>query len=299
MRINPGIGGVIVALLLHAGLFLWMANTSRVAAVPVRKQLALVLSVPQEAPVPRFIVASLPQPENIPDPRGPELPAAQPVPQPPEEKEKVPSSSAELKPPPETPQPQKTPTPAAPSPPAQQQLGADDLKQLAQEHAELEQKLKGEQIIASSMAANVVGQAMGKMTGAGMSATGSRGTVRELDFGGGWRKAIIDDVMNRYKLRITQKVVTGRSNQSYLSSAASGEGDHFYSNSSNTHGVYDVFELSQLAVAKMSELEEQEIRNRNLDLEKTRVTYVKFGIVPSKVLGADLGITDFKYETIP
>ena len=67
---------------------------------------------------------------------------------------------------------------------------------------------------------------------------------------------------------------------------------------SSSPGVYEVFELSPEAVAHMSRLEESEIRRRNLDLEKTKVTRVVFGIVPTSGGDYDLGLLEFEAQPL-
>jgi hypothetical protein len=94
------------------------------------------------------------------------------------------------------------------------------------------------------------------------------------------------------------KMVPAGSNQEFLSSAADGTGDRYYADRNRRAGYGEVFELSRDSVAVMSRLEEEEIRRRKMDLARTRVTRVKFGIVQQ---GGkyDIGVTEFHAEAIP
>lgn len=124
----------------------------------------------------------------------------------------------------------------------------------------------------------------------------SKGTVRDLELGGQPRE-VVDEVMQRYRLRVSERYVPARSVQTYLSSAADGRG-HFTASPFREAGIYQVFELSRESVAAMSRLEEAELHARRLDPEKTRVTLVKFGIVRNKLGQHDLGVLDFQWERV-
>ncbi len=123
---------------------------------------------------------------------------------------------------------------------------------------------------------------------------GSLGTIRELDLAGP-PETVVKDIMSRYRLKVTVKAVPGGSNQSFLSSAASQSGDRFFADRRSPAGIYQVFELSKLAVAKMSRLEEQEILRRGLKPETANVRRVKYGIVETAD-GHDLGVTEFELQ---
>jgi hypothetical protein len=129
------------------------------------------------------------------------------------------------------------------------------------------------------------------------NARGGIGTVRELDLSGR-SQAVIDLIMTRYGLSIEQRYLTGPSNQTFLSSAATSQGGKYFASRDSRPGVYEVFELSRRAVAKMSKLEEEEIRRRGLELDRTCVTGVRFGIVEIRPGEFDLGILDFQAEPV-
>ena len=115
------------------------------------------------------------------------------------------------------------------------------------------------------------------------------GAVRTLDFKG-FPQAIVDEIMARYDIRIEQKFVGANKNPSFLSYAETQGG--VYLNSQGP-GYFEVFVLSREAMSKMSQLEMEELRKRNLDPERTTVVRVVFGIIQTKE-GHDLGIVDFE-----
>jgi hypothetical protein len=120
--------------------------------------------------------------------------------------------------------------------------------------------------------------------------------VRDLNLQG-QPPAVVDEIMQRYRLRVSERFVRAGSAQTYLSSAGTGR-DHFTASPFTEAGIYQVFELSRDAVAAMSRLEEDELRRRGLKPETTRVTTVRFGIVRLPSGGYDLGVTDFAWETV-
>jgi len=123
---------------------------------------------------------------------------------------------------------------------------------------------------------------------------GDIGTVRELDLGG-QPDNVVQDIMTRYRLKVTIKQVPGGSNQSFLSSAAAPTGERFYADRRSPPGIYQVFELSKFAVAHMSRLEEAEIVRRGGNPETAVVRRVKFGIVDGGG-GYDLGVKEIEIE---
>ena len=125
----------------------------------------------------------------------------------------------------------------------------------------------------------------------------SMGTVRELDLTG-QPQHIIDRVMGKYRMRIVDKFVSGKNSQSFLSSASTAENDRYYATNAPRPGIYSVFEMSRESVAKMSILEEHEIRKRGLRPTTTKVSRVVFGVVPNINGEPDLGIIAFESENL-
>lgn len=125
---------------------------------------------------------------------------------------------------------------------------------------------------------------------------GNLGTIRELDLSG-FDEDIVTVVMAKYRLKITQRVISGGSNQNFLSSASGPEGQAYVADRSNRPGLYQVFEVSRVAMAKMSKLEEEAIRQRGLDPSSTHVKRIKFGIVVTPA-GHDLGVLEFDAEPV-
>ncbi|MEI7634899.1 MAG: hypothetical protein WCK47_11540 [bacterium] len=235
---------------------------------PLKGRLIVELDASKETEKPRYLVASLPEPAG----------AAQ-----------------QGKPPPEAPRDNRQP-PAGHPPPSQ--LPQDVRNELQKERDELRAQIERERAGASALAGQAAQQALAVRSRAADIAAGSRGTVRELDFAG-WPNNVVDEIMTRYRLRITRQTLRKPSNQSFLSTAADASGDRYYADNTAPPGVYEVFELSRESVAKMSRMEEEEIKRRSLDLEHTRVTRVKFGIVEVPPGKYDIGILFMNAEPIP
>ena len=125
----------------------------------------------------------------------------------------------------------------------------------------------------------------------------SLGTVRELDLTG-QPQHIIDRIMGKYRMRIVDKYVSGKNSQSFLSSASTADNDRYYATKAPRPGIYRVFEMSRESVAKMSILEEHEIRKRGLRPETTKVSRVVFGVVPNTNGEPDLGIKTFESQNL-
>lgn len=124
-------------------------------------------------------------------------------------------------------------------------------------------------------------------------------TVRELDFSG-WPQDVVNDVMARHGLKITEKALSGGVSQSFLSSAATADGNRFTADRAGAPGaaagVYNVFLLSPQAVAHMARTEEEALRARGFEPERARVTRVKFGITGNP---PDLGVTGMDAVPVP
>jgi hypothetical protein len=125
---------------------------------------------------------------------------------------------------------------------------------------------------------------------------GDLSTIRELSMEG-YPDSIVGEVMRRYRMQVKLKVVQGGTNQSFLSSASSNKGDTFLADRNSPPGLYQVFELSRDAVTRMSALEEQAIRERGMDPERTHVKRIKFGIVQNAG-EYDLGVLEIEAEPV-
>jgi hypothetical protein len=209
-----------------------------------------------------------------------------------EEKELPPLESEPPSTAPPTPRPIEPPAPR----PTPSTLDAATLRELQREREELRARLAQAQTDADIAAERAVLKAMAGRARALDVVAGPRGTVRQLELSG-HPQQVIDQVMRRHRLRVSRQVLTGPAEQNYLSAAQAG-GERFFANTYSSPGVYEVFELSPEAVAHMSRLEESEIRRRNLDLEKTKVTRVVFGIVPTPGGDYDLGLLEFEAQPL-
>lgn len=248
--------------------------------------LVLLLDNPRELPDDRvYMVASLPQ--NVTE--SPALP--QEI-----TRAEAPAGEAAAKP---TPTPAQTPepTPPPPEPPPTPPPPGDReqlMQELAAEREQLRAKLQQQRELAAAMTPSPP-PPVARNPESGDSGVG---TIRSLDFEG-WPKNVVDEMMARYDLRVTQRRVSSGSNQSFLSSAANERGDRFYADRNSRPGVYQVFELSRKCVATMSRLEEAEIKRRGWKPERTRVKEVRFGIVEQEPGKYDIGIIKIVAEELP
>lgn len=270
-----------VALLCHLLLALWLCllQGEWVGPEPPPRTSAKVsmhLVPPPEGPRGASIAASLPGSEN----------------EPPEEQDQpAPSDGDE----PQRPDPAPTPEPAPP--PARVELEEAVVRELEAEREQLRAQLEQQKNQTTSFADRVREQLN---TGGGADQQLRRpvpaGTIRELELDG-YNEAVVAEIMARYGLRITEKALAGGVSQSFLSSAATADGGQFAADRDGAPGVYQVFLLSPKAVARMSQLEEEELRRRGFDPMKTRVLRVKFGIVGPPT-GADLGVLVLEAEPL-
>lgn len=124
---------------------------------------------------------------------------------------------------------------------------------------------------------------------------GSKGAERQLEMEG-FSPEITNQIMNRYDMRIETKRMKG-STQNFLSSASGSSGTYF-TGSEVPDGIYEVWQLSRKAVSKMAHLEEEAIKAKGMNPEKTRVKKIVYGIVRTSDGGHDLGVTYFDAEPI-
>lgn len=122
--------------------------------------------------------------------------------------------------------------------------------------------------------------------------------VRELDFSG-WESQIVQAVMNRYGLRIQRRYVANFNRATFIGKADMGQGRSFVADPRSTPGFYEVFELTPQAVARMSRLEEEALRQRGMDPLRARVRRVVFGITPQAEGGYDLGVISMDAAPVP
>lgn len=274
-RLKPNTVAYGIALAAHAALAgALMIPSAQYPQVSPNQRLNLRLPPPREREVPPMMLASLPRPAPEPDPT--------PQPTPP-----VPLETPE-------------PTPSQPKEPTPTPGGISDevRDELARERRNLQAEIDESRKQALALADEAARSAKDQNARSLSIASGGVGTIRELDFSG-WPQAVVDELMNRYRMRIVKKSVPAGSNQSYLSSAESSAGDVYYADRNHRGGYHEVFELSRKSVAVMSKLEENEIRKRNMDLSRTRVKRVKFGITQTAPGQYDIGIIEFQAETLP
>ncbi len=122
--------------------------------------------------------------------------------------------------------------------------------------------------------------------------------IREINFEG-WPKQVVDEVMAKYGMRIEERFVTQFSRNTFVGHAAVAS-DHYYSVQGNLKpGIYKIFELSPRAVARLAALEEEELRRRGMNPEKTFVRRVVFGIQKVGQNVYDLGISEMDAQPLP
>lgn len=197
---------------------------------------------------------------------------------------------------PETaPPPEVTPTPPVPTPPT---IDDATMRELAEERTRLREELRRARSPESLPPPPEAPQPAQADNPAPQSPprSGDLSTIRELNFEG-YPDDAVALVMARYRMQVKMKVVQGGSNQSFLSSASSNRGDTFLADRNSPPGLYQVFELSRDAVNKMSSLEEQAIRSRGMDPERTHVKRIRFGVVQSDG-GYDLGVVELEAEPV-
>ncbi len=137
-----------------------------------------------------------------------------------------------------------------------------------------------------------------KNSGSGGRSGGIEGAVRELKLEG-YPPEVLEQIMNRYNLRVVlREFKAGSRGQNFLSSASKGPGEQYFGGLSVPPGVYEVFQLNQETVGLMSRLEEDAIREQGLEPLKTRVIRVVFGIVNSAGGGYELGVLSLDAERV-
>ncbi len=133
----------------------------------------------------------------------------------------------------------------------------------------------------------------------GQSGPGPEGAVRELDLGG-YPQAVVDDIMERYKLKVvTRRMKAGQGGQNFLSSASKGSSERFFGGLRTLEeGIYEIFQLSRDSVALMSRLEEEALKKEGLEPLKARVVHITFGIVKTEDGKYELGVKSLEAEPV-
>ncbi|MCX7625169.1 MAG: hypothetical protein N2Z21_03025 [Candidatus Sumerlaeaceae bacterium] len=133
---------------------------------------------------------------------------------------------------------------------------------------------------------------------AGLNVPGEGQVVREIDLSG-YPESTVEAVMARYGMRMERRYVNQFTPNTFVSTARVAGGKIFYSSGSSAPGIYDVFELTPRALAKMSTLEEEELRKRGLDPTRCLTSRVVFGIVPLSSGEYDLGVIKLEATPLP
>ncbi len=132
----------------------------------------------------------------------------------------------------------------------------------------------------------------------GGSTRGPEGAVRELDLDG-YPEAVVEDIMQRYKLKVvTRHIDGGGRGQNFLSSASRGENERYFGGGPVPSGVYEIFQLSRDSVAVMSRLEEDALKKRGMEPLKSRVVKIVFGIVKEGKEKYVLGVKSLEAEVV-
>lgn len=173
-------------------------------------------------------------------------------------------------------------------------LPQDIKDELAEERKNLEEELRHlkETSLAPLPQTNPLGDNGPPKPSTGL---GDQGAIRELDMDG-HSPQIVSLIMARYDMRIETKRMKGTA-QNFLSSA-SDSGGKYFGGMSVPEGIYEVWQLSRKAVAKMATLEEDAIIERGMKPEKTRVVRIVYGIVKTSESEYDLGVLHFEAEPI-
>jgi len=126
------------------------------------------------------------------------------------------------------------------------------------------------------------------------SAGSDRGTVREIDLTR-YPKSVQERFMTRYRIKIQTRFVQGGSRQSYVNAVTTDDGTYLNSGGS---GYYQVMTLSKEVLARMAQLEEQELIKRNLNPERSLVREVVFGLREDGNRQVDIYVARFRAEPI-
>jgi hypothetical protein len=165
---------------------------------------------------------------------------------------------------------------------------AEEKKELATQEKQIERQKDDLRKRVEELAARDGGrQFMANTDGA------AQGALRRLVLSD-YPQNVVDRVLKRYDIKITTRYISAGKASAYLNMAETRQGTYY---NQSGEGLYDVFELSRKAVAKMVSLEIAEMKRRGFDPNRTRTIEVHFGIVRNGD-DYDLGIIKFKAEQI-
>ncbi len=275
-RITPWVernAGLLISIFFHLAIFSLLFSHS-IMPVKDEAQFNRVTLIIKPVQSPAEI------PAVVPPPSLPVLPSAATSPEPQQQESEEITQETDLQ---ETMNQKKPPLEQE----TKEQLNVERRKLLA-ELSELESQKKN---LRTKL--DVASQLAKAQSGKYLSAGAPKGAVRTLNFKGQPKK-VVDEIMRRYDITIQQKFVGPASQTSFLSYAETEGG--VYVNQPGS-GFYEVFVLSRKAMAKMSQLEAQEIIKRGYDMEQTTVIRAEFGIVAQNG-GYDLGILSLELQEI-
>lgn len=122
----------------------------------------------------------------------------------------------------------------------------------------------------------------------------ANGPARGLDTTG-VPQDVAEKVLSRYGIQIFYKDVSGEKTEyGFLNEARTSAGT-FYNRAG--HGVFQVISFGQIALSRMMQLEDDEMRKRGLDPAVTRVVEISYGIVAT-TKGYDLGVIKMEVAAI-
>jgi len=165
-----------------------------------------------------------------------------------------------------------------------------------QQKREAEQEAQKSRIMTQvASITNASGASQGSGVQAPFASAGSdRGTVRRIDMAL-YPKSVQERFMTKYRITIQNKMVRGGSQQSFINAVTTNHGT--YLNSGGT-GYYEVMTLPKEVLSRIAELEEQELRKRNLDPLRSRILEVVFGLREFPNGDVDLVVSRFRAEPI-
>jgi len=298
-RQSPAVASVLLHALLL--LFLWTQVEVRPIEPPRPEPIEMQIVLP---PQPESS-AGAGRPEAQPDlsqvQRTSANPAEQPTPEVPaqpqateEAKEEETAKPNEQKPEPTPPEPTPVPATTAEEKPAKTPLDPQTIEQFRAQQEKIQQDLEARK---SRVMTQVSGFAPAQGPGVKRpysSAGSDRGVIRELDISK-FPVEMQERFKARYGITIQVRRVEGGSPQSYVNAVTTDHGTYL---SSGGSGVFEVMTLSKKVLARIAELEEQELRKRNLDPLRSRVIEVVFGLREDDRGLVDLVITRFRAEPI-
>jgi hypothetical protein len=267
-------GGLIISICLNIVLFSFLLTTTlpEIRAEVVRR-VNVILRPPAPTPIPPVPALPLVVP-----------PAAMAT-----ARKETPQKAEELKP-----EPQKRASAAAPAY-SVRRISEDMLRSLEAEKKELaaqEKQLERQKDDLRKRVEELAARDGGRQFLANTDGA-AQGALRRLVLND-YPQNIVDRILKRYDIKITTRYISADKASAYLNMAETRQGTYY---NQPGEGLYDVFELSRKAVAKMVSLELAEMKRRGFDPNRTRTIEVDFGIVKNGD-DYDLGIVRFKAEQI-